>query len=96
MLDKLAREDFEPLLGTTLQLVCGQVLVGVELTEARAINSPSPRATTPFAIVLRAPRDFRGGQGMYRLEHPTLGPIDLFLVPIAPDAKGANFEAVFN
>jgi hypothetical protein len=96
MLDKLAREDFEPLVGGTMQLVCGEVLVSVEVVEARALASPSPRATPPFALLLRAPMDFRGGQGMYRLEHPKHGPIDLFLVPVGPDAKGMCFEAVFN
>jgi hypothetical protein len=35
-------------------------------------------------------------QGMYRLGHPRLGEIDLFLVPVLRLRAGFVYEAVFN
>jgi hypothetical protein len=36
-------------------------------------------------------------QAIYQLEHPALGRIELFLVPIGPrDGKGMEYQAVFN
>ena len=95
MLDQLTREDFEPLLGQSLTLEAANGATQAEVAEARAIANPSPRAA-PFALVLRV-RTPWGGQGLYRLVHPSRGPIDLFLVPIGPDGKGGVcYEAVFN
>jgi hypothetical protein len=44
---------------------------------------------------------FRGPTGpilpqrIYRLRHPVMGELDLFLVPIGPDGEGMRYEAVF-
>jgi hypothetical protein len=44
---------------------------------------------------------FRGGpspplpQRIYRVEHAELGRLDIFLVPVGPDAEGQRYEAVF-
>ena len=35
-------------------------------------------------------------QRIYRLRHPALGELDIFLVPLGPDAGGFRYEAVFN
>ena len=35
-------------------------------------------------------------QATFRLTHPALGEIDVFLVPLQPDARGPIYEAVFN
>jgi hypothetical protein len=95
MLDQLTREDFEPLLGQSLKLEAANGATQAEVAETRAIANPSPRAA-PFALVLRV-REPWGGQGLYRLSHPTRGAIDLFLVPVGPDGKGGTcYEAVFN
>jgi hypothetical protein len=34
-------------------------------------------------------------QGIYRLEHASLGSFEPFLVTIGPDAVGMRYEAVF-
>ena len=97
MLDQVQVEEFEPLVGTILRLSSGSDHVDLELTEARRLRSPSPRQSSPFALVLRhngAKQSF--GQGMYRLHHPTLGEMDLFVVPIGPDANGMCYEVTFN
>jgi len=35
-------------------------------------------------------------QGIYRLQHEKLGTMEMFLVPLGPDGRGMQYEAVFN
>ena len=50
----------------------------------------------PFSLMFRAPPGTRLPQRIYRLEHDELGMLELFLVPIGPDADGMCYEAVFS
>ncbi len=50
----------------------------------------------PFSVHFRGPKGAALPQAIYRMEHETLGTIELFLVTIGPDAQGMNYEAVFN
>jgi hypothetical protein len=98
MLDQIKVEEFEPLVGTTLRLSgSGDEYADLELAEAKALANPSPRAQAPFLLTLRENGAKRViNQGVYRLHHPTLGELDLFVVPIGPDAKGMCYEVTFN
>jgi hypothetical protein len=51
-----------------------------------------------FSLVFCAPANARLPQQTYCTEHPDLGALDIFLVPIGPDQKGRGLqmEAVFN
>jgi hypothetical protein len=49
-----------------------------------------------FSLTFLGPAEMPVQQGVYHLEHPTLGPLDLFLVPIGREAGGLVLEAVFN
>jgi len=35
-------------------------------------------------------------QGIYRIDHPVINGLDVFLVPIGKDNKGMKYEAVFS
>jgi hypothetical protein len=48
-----------------------------------------------FSLVFRGAPGFYVEQRVWRLEHDRLGTLELFLVPIRPDAEGSRFEAVF-
>jgi hypothetical protein len=50
----------------------------------------------PFSVVFRGPADAPLSQGIHRMEHPKMGSLDIFLVPIGPDGEGFLYEAVFN
>lgn len=50
----------------------------------------------PFSIEFLGPRDPVLPQRIHRLEHPALGALELFIVPIGRDADGVRYEAVFN
>src|SRR5215217_932647 len=94
-LETLTAGDFEPLVSERFRFVSEATTpFEVELIDVSEGGSPgSSRAQ--FSLV------FRGGptpplpQGIHGLEHQGLGRLDVFLVPIGPDAEGQRYEAVF-
>ncbi|SFN50515.1 DUF6916 family protein [Dokdonella immobilis] len=92
-LSQLNPEHFESLVGSELPIVDSHH--AFTLKAVARLKSPSPRGE-PFALTLAAPAATRGTQGLYRLQHPQLGTLEVFLVPIAPVDGQALFEAVFN
>jgi hypothetical protein len=49
-----------------------------------------------FSLVFRGPLDHPLEQGLHPMTHETMGTESLFLVPIASEADGFRYEAVFN
>ena len=49
----------------------------------------------PFSIVFLEPAAEVLPQAIYRFDHDELGAFELFVVPIARDADGTRYEAVF-
>lgn len=96
MLDRLRKEDFEPLLGRNLKVTSGMSSTELEVADASELRSPSPRATPPFRLILRSRAGWRAPQGMFRVEHPTLGALEMFAVPVGPDGVGLCYEVLFN
>jgi len=96
MSEPLHAEDFDAVGSQPLLLTGAHAQLPVEITEVRRIKSPSLREQ-PFSVVFRH-RDARqhSPQGIYRMDLPGRGAIDLFIVPIGPDAQGMRYEAVFN
>lgn len=92
-LAELKPEHFDNLIGQTLPVV--DSTYGFEISAVERLKSPSPRGT-PFSVILLAPMQTRGGQGVYHLEHPELGTLPLFLVPIDVVQGRARFEAILN
>jgi len=67
--------------------------------DARLVNietAVSNEVQENFSLMFRAPGDAPPVQSIYRLEHDTLGAMDLFLVPVKKDADALYYEAVFN
>lgn len=98
MLEVLAIDDFSPRLGETFRLRCddGSTL-DLRLDRVTAHGrAPAAGGRAPFAIEFTGPRENILPQRIYRLEHDELEPLEIFLVPLAPDASSARYEAVFN
>ena len=98
MLDNLTVSHFEP-------HICGQFRVDVagiesivftlnEVWKGSAVSPVSGRTT--FSLLFYGPTEPLLPQGTYRIEHPDLGNLDLFIVPLGPDNNGVRYEAVFN
>ena len=69
-------------------------VVEAELTEV-VEHASTPRQER-FTLTLRGPRAPLLPQASYRVEHPVMGVLDIFLVPIARTEEGLRYEAVFN
>lgn len=95
MLDRLTAADFAPLVDRTFTCETADSRVELQLGSATELGPPrasQPRA--PFSLVFWGPPALP--QGTYRVHHPTLGPLDIFMVPIGPDTRGPRYEAIFN
>jgi hypothetical protein len=91
-------EEFEPLVGDPFRLDSGEAgSLDLELTAATPASNQGPEGTRhPFALAFRGPLDPLLPQGIYRLEHQGVGPLEIFIVPVGRDESGTEYEAVFN
>ena len=71
----------------------------LELAEVEDLGT-RPTAAGPlstYSLRFRTPGEMRfAPQGTYRVEHGELEPLEIFLVPLGPDANGMRYEAIFN
>ncbi|MEA2478366.1 MAG: hypothetical protein QOJ07_288 [Thermoleophilaceae bacterium] len=101
MLDRLTVDSFRPAVGQPFVLdLDGVARVELELVEARTHVPDAPaldanRSRSPFSLVFRGPAEPVLPQRIYRIEHAVTGPLELFIVPVARDADGMSYEALF-
>ena len=90
-------DDFASLRGErfALSMDRGEAL-SAELVEARALAQPPFDGRQPFSLIFAGPPVPLLPQRIYRLAHEQLPPLDIFLVPIAADAAGVRYQAVFS
>lgn len=72
----------------------------LELLESRLHDPDAPAldesgARTPFTLLFRGPAEPLLPQRIYRLEHESIGALEIFIVPVGQDADGVVYEAVF-
>ena len=79
------RVEYAPAASATLTLVEVTVLGGGAGAARRQ----------PFSLLFRGPRAPVLPQRIYRLEHERMGALELFIVPLGPDAEGLRYEAIF-
>ena len=96
-LAQLTLADFAAHQNETFQVSSEGATHELRLIEANALGAGSgaPAGRAPFALVFRGPRDAALAQQIHPLEHAELGVLELFLVPIGPDALGLRYEAIF-
>jgi hypothetical protein len=91
MVDRLATltvADFAALKGERFRIASAFEAELVEVSEIP--REPGGRA--PFSLVLEGGPTPPLPQGVHRVEHPELGAMELFLVPVAP----GRYEVVFS
>ena len=93
----LSLPQFAPLLGQGLELLAGDDdALQLSLVEAQALPPYPGAPRAPFSLVFEGPAEPQLPQATYALAHPALGPLDIFLVPVARSPAGIRYEAVFN
>lgn len=95
----LTLERFAPLTGSAFSVDLGSPWnLRLELAEVAAL-SPQTSFTgafrVPFRLIFHGPAQPVHPQATLPLLHPELGRIEIFLVPIGPDAIGMRYEAIF-
>ncbi len=95
MLAQLHKESFADCLNEAFHVrQSGSSGLDLKLTEV-TVQVKTPRQET-FSVSFHGPAQPFLQQGVYQLHNDSLGDLELFLVPIARDQDGYQYEAVFN
>jgi hypothetical protein len=95
-LASLTAADFDAAAGSVFELVGREsVLLELRLTEVVRLRE-RPGHRQPFSLLFRGPLSPVAEQDTHRLVHAELGELEIFLGPIAADADGVTYEAVFS
>jgi hypothetical protein len=92
-------DEFRPLIQARFTIrLDGAEPVSLELVEVTDLGpAHTSGGRRPFALYFLGPESDRYlRQATYRLEHPTGGWLELFIVPLGPQAGRMRYEAIFN
>lgn len=99
MLETLTADDFSPHLNELFVLKAPDSEQTIELT-LTAVCEMGEGLSGPhragFTLTFHVPDGIYVPQQIYRLQNDTMGALEIFLVPVRPDARGMRVEAVFN
>ena len=102
MLEEINAESFSQHLKETFTIRSSEDpedALEAELAEVVAMGAEKPGKAgrkQAFSVLLRTSSEVVLEQRIYRVEHPHMGKLDLFLVPVGPDKEGGMcYEAVF-
>jgi hypothetical protein len=104
MSELLTSADFAPHVGSTFTIHLpgdadhAPLDYSITLTGIEDLGSPLlPGERAPFSLFFNHPqRDAYLTQATYQLRHTAMGILDIFLVPLGPDATGMRYQAVFS
>ena len=102
MLDKVTKASFSEHLGTTFRIRHdGGDPLEVTLVDVSGLGEgggsrPDSDRREPFSMVFRGPKAPCLPQKIYKMEHDALGSFGVFIVPVGCDAKGTQYEVIFN
>ena len=89
------RDAFAENLHTRFQVVDAvPELLELELEQVSELHATRWQQT--FSIVLQGPAERMLPQRTYRLQHPRLGELELFMVPVGRKGQSILYEVVFN
>jgi hypothetical protein len=96
-LNQLTHAHFEPYVGQAFQCSDGKNSCPLTLAKVRKLaggRAGAPRE--PFALDFEGVPTLRIPQGIYRVEHPQLGTMEIFIVQTGASATASHFEVIFN
>lgn len=101
MTDKLIYATFEPLVNQPFVIHYGNnETLPVTLVEAKpwgpTPETPEQAENRPFSLVFQSTIRQHLPQWTFRVENEQLGVQEIFLVPLAPNAIGIQYQAIFN
>jgi hypothetical protein len=93
MLDQLTSDDFALRRQERFAFSAAGGVLDLVLAEVQTLGQGLNRKA--FSLIFLGPREPILPQAIYRLENPTMGALDLFLVPLGPSGDVVRYEAVF-
>ncbi|MHB8271040.1 DUF6916 family protein [Bradyrhizobium sp.] len=90
----LAIGDFSPHLDVVFDMQTPAGVVPLKLAKVDPAGD-SGRAGGAFSLIFVAPKGPWLGQGIYPVQHPALGTMEIFLVPVGPAFGGNSYQAIF-
>jgi hypothetical protein len=99
LMDALSLADFIPYLNQPFHIrLTSEDTYSLELVEAAELgDATGPSFRKPFSLIFRNPDKTNYlPQRIYCLEHEKMGSLDLFIVPLGPDASGMRYQVIFN
>lgn len=97
-LSLIKSDDFKACLNRPLDVHFSEsAAISSVVTRVTDLNSYSPLERPAFSVELQTTGDMTvRPQGIYRINHPVINGLDVFLVPIGMDNNGMKYEAVFS
>ena len=95
----LSYEFFEPRVKETFTASVGDVAIDMTLAEVKRGRPRPPTEgirTEPFALYFKCGAEAWPQQGLYKFANAAIGDVEIFIVPVAREADGILYEAVFN
>lgn len=87
--------EFASLLGPGFTLDAGLAeLLPARLVAAQTLDMAPHAGRQPFSLLFAGPAQPRLPKRTYRLAHPRLPALDIFLVPVGADAAATRYQAV--
>lgn len=93
-LAKLSVSDFSSHLDAVFEMQAAGAIVPLKLAKAESVGQ-AVREGGAFSLLFVAPSGPFLPQAIYPVSHPTLGRLDIFLVPVGPVSGGNGYQAVF-
>jgi hypothetical protein len=91
----LTVDDFSGRINDRFGVSFGGASLELVLVEAEGRRADDPGRRAPFTLLFHGPPAPVLPQSIHRLEHPALGPLDLFMVPVGPEAGRMRYEVIF-
>lgn len=96
-MELLTLEHFAGCVNETFTAALNDMTVDFVLVEARPLeNAARQAARAPFSLLFRNTAPILFPQQIYTLQHPRVGEVGIFLVPVAQERAGFLYQAVFN
>jgi len=92
MTDPFARARFEPVVGSSFGVEGPHGPTALDLVRLEA--GPGGPDYESYSLEFQGPVGL--GQGIHHLQHPDLGPSELFLVPLDPRGGLGRYQAIVN
>jgi len=90
----LTADDFEPRLQEEFRIATPNGDIVLKLVAVNRLGR-AKRAGGAFSLLFLSPHGPFLAQAMHPMAHPTLGTLDIFIVPLGPTDDGNSYEAVF-